>query len=135
MYQQQAQQSKYFENSIQTASKEQLLIMLYNGAIRFCKTAIEAMKQQRYDEVHTNIVKAQNIISEFVITLDRNAPVADSLLQLYDYYNHLLVTANMNKDTASIEQVIGFLTEMRDTWVEAAKLAKTAPAPAGVKHV
>lgn len=132
MYQQQAQQSKYLENSIQTASKEQLLIMLYNGAIRFCKAGIEAMKQQRYDEVHTNLVKAQNIISEFIITLDRNSPVADQLLQLYEYFNHLLVTANTNKVAAPVEEVLNHLTEMRDTWMEAAKLAKTAP---GVKRV
>jgi flagellar protein FliS len=132
MYQQQAQQNKYFENSIQTASKEQLLVMLYNGAIRFCKAGIDAMKRQQYDEVHTNLVKAQNIISEFVITLDRNSPVADQLLQLYDYFIHLLVTANANKDPAPVEEVLGYLMEMKDTWVEAAKLMKTA---SGVPNV
>ena len=82
----QAQRNKYLETTVQTASPAQLLIMLYDGAIRFSRAALEAIQQKNYQEVHNNLLKVQDIISEFIITLDRSAPVAEGLLQLYEYF-------------------------------------------------
>ncbi|OCT13157.1 flagellar export chaperone FliS [Paenibacillus pectinilyticus] len=118
-----AQQNKYVQNSIQTASPAQLLIMLSDGAIRFCKQAIEAIHQKNYQDANHFLVKVQDIIQEFVITLDKKAAVADQLLPLYDYFLFRLVEANTKKQAEPAEEVLGYLQELKETWLQAAKLS------------
>jgi len=121
----QAQRNKYLETSVQTAAPAQLLIMLVDGAIRFCRAGVEGIKQGNYEDANTQLVKAQNIISEFVITLDRSSPIADNLLQLYEYFNHRLVQANIKKSVEPAEEVLQYLVELKETWIQASKLAQT----------
>jgi flagellar protein FliS len=119
----QPQQNRYLEASMQTATPAQLLVMLHDGAIRFCKIAIEAIHAKNYELANHNLCKVQDIISEFVITLDLKAPIAESLLKLYDYFNYLLMEANVKKQAEPVTEVMGHLAELRSTWVEASKLA------------
>lgn len=122
----QAQPNKYLENSVQTASPAQLLIMLCDGAIRFGKKSIEDIKNQDFLSANTNIGKVQDIISEFVITLDKESPIAEQLLQLYEYFSYLLIQANVKKDPQPIQEVVGYLMELKETWLQAAKLSAGA---------
>ena len=117
------QRDNYLKQTMQTVPPAQLLIMLYDGAIRFTKLAIESIEQKKMVEAHLNIVKVQDIVQEFIITLDRKAPVAEGLLKLYDYFFYLLVQANIKKDTKNLQEVLGYLTELKETWVQAARLA------------
>jgi flagellar protein FliS len=117
------QRDNYLKQTMQTVPPAQLLIMLYDGAIRFTKLAIESIEQKKMVEAHLNIVKVQDIVQEFIITLDRKAPVAEGLLKLYDYFFYLLVQANIKKDTKNLQEVLGYLTELIETWVQAARLA------------
>lgn len=123
MYQAQANRNKYLETSIQTATPAQLLIMLCDGAIRFCRAAIEAIKANDTPNAHQNLRKAQDIISEFAATLDKNTSFSEDLLKLYDYFLHRLVEANLKKEIEPIEEVMGYLIELRETWVQASKLS------------
>lgn len=122
----QAQPNKYLENSVQTASPAQLLIMLCDGAIRFSKKSIEDIKNQDFISANTNIGRVQDIISEFVITLDKESPIAEQLLQLYEYFSYLLIQANVKKDPQPIQEVVGYLMELKETWLQAAKLSAGA---------
>lgn len=121
----QAQPNKYLENSIQTASPAQLLVMLCDGAIRFGKKSIVDIQNQDYASANTNIGKVQNIVSEFIITLDQSSPLAENLMRLYEYFSYLLIQANMKKDVAPIQEVLGYLSELKETWVQAAKLSNS----------
>ncbi|MFS1514791.1 flagellar export chaperone FliS [Chengkuizengella sp. SCS-71B] len=121
----QNQQNKYLQTSIQTASPAKLLIMLYDGAIKFSKLAIVAIEDKNYEAANTNIVKVQNIINEFMVTLDQKADIAKDLMKLYEYMMHRITEANMKKDVQAMEEVIGFLQELRETWVEANKSLNT----------
>jgi flagellar protein FliS len=121
----QTQRNKYMETTIQTASPAQLLIMLVDGAIRFCKLAEEALKQKNNAEVNLNLIRAQDIISEFVITLDNTSPIAPNLLLMYDYFNVRLVEANTTKALEPVQEVREHLTELKETWIQAAKLVTT----------
>jgi flagellar protein FliS len=125
------QANKYLENAIQTASPAQLLIMLCDGAIRFSKLAMEAIKKQDFIEANTQIGKVQDIISEFVITLDHSSPIAEGLLKLYDYFSHQLLQANLKKELQPLEEVLQFLMELKETWVQAAKANMAARVTAG----
>lgn len=122
----QPQVNRYLETSIQTATPAQLLIMLYDGAIRFCKAGIEAIHNRNYSEAHTNLIKVQNIINEFMVTLDRSAPIAETLLPLYEYFNYRLIEANTKKAAEPAEEVLQYLQELKDTWMEAAKRIKAS---------
>lgn len=117
----QAQQNKYMQTSIQTATPAQLLIMLHDGAIRFSRISIDAIQQRKYDVASENLCKVQDIIREFAVTLDKQSPVAESLLQLYDYFLFQLIEANKNKEIEPIEEIIQHLQELKQTWVEAAR--------------
>lgn len=115
------QQNKYVQNSIQTATPAQLLIMLSEGAIRFCKQGIEALQQRRYEDANKYLIKTQDIIQEFIITLDKKATVADGLIRLYDYFLFRLIEANTKKQSEAAEEVLGYLVELKETWIQAAK--------------
>jgi flagellar protein FliS len=128
----QQQPNKYLENMVQTASPAQLLIMLYDGAIRFCKLGIEAIRRKDYSEANRCLCRVQDIINEFVVTLDRSSPVADGLLKLYDYMLRRLIQANVKKEIEPVEEVAGFLTELKETWVQAAKMVSARKD--GVRH-
>lgn len=115
------QRNKYLETTVQTASPAQLLIMLYDGAIRFCRQGIEAIKDHNFPEANTNLLKVQNIVSEFIITIDRTSPISENLLSLYEYFNMRLIEANMKKDIEPAEEVLSHLVELKETWIQAAK--------------
>ncbi|WP_159885441.1 flagellar export chaperone FliS [Paenibacillus puerhi] len=117
----QSQRNKYLETTVQTATPAQLLIMLCDGAIRFSRLAIEALKSKNYQEANSNLVKVQDIISEFSITLDRTSPLSDNLLRLYEYFTHRLMEANVKKSVEPAEEVLGYLVELKETWIQAAK--------------
>lgn len=132
----QPQQNKYLEMTVRTATPSQLLIMLYDGAIRFCRMGIEAIKQNRFEDASNHLYRVQDIVKEFIITLDQNSPVAENLLSLYEYFIHQLVQANTKKDIQPAEEVLGYLMELKETWIQAAKSAAAAAgtAAAGARH-
>jgi flagellar protein FliS len=130
---QQQHRNRYLETAIQTATPAQLLIMLYDGAIRFCKGGIEAIKNNDITEANRNICRAEDIILEFIVTIDKSSPVAEGLIQMYEYMYFLLVDANAKKTTEPIEEVIGYLVDLKETWVQAAKTIN-ASGPKGIAH-
>lgn len=112
----------YRQNAVQTASPAQLTLMLYEGAIRFCNTALESMEAGNIEKTNDNIKKVQNIIVEFRSTLDFKYPVAKDFDVVYDYIYRRLVEANMKKDKEILEEALGYIKEMRDTWKEVMRL-------------
>lgn len=123
-YNSQTSYNQYKENNIAQSKPEELTLMLYNGLIKFIMRAQDAVRGNRMEEAHINIVKAQNIVSEFMNTLDLQYELSSSLLLLYDYLFRRLVDANTKKSDEILEEVLGFSKELRDTWEKAMKLAK-----------
>lgn len=115
------QRNKYLQTTVQTASPQQLLLMLYDGAIRFVRQGTEAIKDQDFAVANTSFLRAQDIINEFIITIDRTSEVSENLIKLYEYFKMRLVEANMKKSTEPAEEVIGHLQELKETWMQAAK--------------
>lgn len=107
-----------------TASPQELTLMLYNGAIRFIAESIQAIERKDIPKAHASNMKAQNIIREFINTLDKQYEVSEGLEQLYDYLEYRLIQANIKKDIAQLEEAKNMVTELRDTWYQAMKLAR-----------
>ncbi len=107
---------QYKENAILTASPEELVLMLYNGIIRFIEEAKGAIEKKDYMAANNSIQRAQDIITELMLTLDMNYDISKNLYSLYDYMLRRLIDANVKKDVTILEEVKGFAIELRDTW-------------------
>lgn len=120
--------ASYKNSAVETASPGKLLLMLYNGAIRDLDTAIQKIAEKDLETAHNRLVRAQDIITEFMCTLNMDYEISGKLLALYEYLHRRLVEANARKDVEIINEVRGFLIELRDTWQEALnKTSSTAP--------
>lgn len=113
--------SQYVDNQVNTATPGRLIVLAYDGAIRFAKAGMEAMKAGKLYEQSTSIAKAQAIISELMCSLDEkaNPQLAASLKSLYTYMFDMLTEANIHDNIAAVEEAIGLLNEMRAAWAEA----------------
>ena len=112
----------YANSKIMTASPAELTLMLYEGAIKFCNIAIRGIEENDIQKAHTNIVKVENIISEFQATLNHKYPVAKDFDEVYKYLKERLLEANVKKDKEILEEVLEHLRTMRDTWKEVMRL-------------
>ncbi|ADL11807.1 flagellar export chaperone FliS [Acetohalobium arabaticum] len=117
---------KYKNTQVETASQEKLLLMLYDGAIKFLKQAIKGVEENDYEAANNYLVRTQDIIHELMATLDmeKGGEIARNLESLYDYMNRRLIEANVNKDIEPMEEVRDMLAELRETWQEAIKKVK-----------
>jgi len=120
--------NQYQENQIATASREQILLMLYDGAIRFCKQASFAIKNGNIADKGRFIGKAMAIISEFSTSLDHEigGEIAKNLDALYAYMMKELTKANINNETQPIDNTCTMLCELRATWAEAINMNNQA---------
>lgn len=117
----------YKQTAVETASPEKLIVMLYDGAIKFTNQAQAAMREGKIEEANRALLKTQDIINELMGSLNFDTgEIARNLYNLYDYFRQRLIQANLKKDTEALDEIIDFLTEMRDTWVEAGIKAKAA---------
>ncbi|CDC21652.1 MAG TPA: flagellar export chaperone FliS [Candidatus Limenecus avicola] len=119
---------QYRQTQIDTAPKEQILLMLYDGAVRFLNQAKAGFAEKNIEKIHNNIVKVQNIITEFESTLDMKTggEFAQNLFALYEYINNQLLLANIKKREECLDEALKHMTELRDTWRQAVKQFKAA---------
>lgn len=119
---------KYRQSSVQTATPGQLVLMLYDGAIRFIRVAMQGNESQDIEKANLHFGKAQTIVSELMSSLDMSIDISKNLYSLYQYTNHLLIEANVKKDNAKAEEALGYLLELRETWVQASRIAASPTA-------
>lgn len=114
--------AQYNNSKILTASPAELTLMLYDGAIKFCNVAEQAIEQKDVQKAHTNIVKAQKIVDYLRQTLDMKYPVAKDFDNIYVYLEQRLVQANLKKDREILEECLEHLRSVRDTWKEVMRI-------------
>jgi len=107
----------YKQTQVSTASQGELLIMLFDGGIRFAKHAKKHLEDGDLAQANDKLIRAQDIVNELILSLNLDVgEIAQSLQQLYTYIYELLVQANVKKETKKIEEAIYMLTELRETW-------------------
>ena len=114
----------YRRQQIMTATPEALTLMLYNGCLKFITEGMEATEKKDFEAANTSLQKAQNIISEFRITLNMDYEISHQLLPLYNYTYDRLVEGNMKSDVSLIQQGYDIIKELRDAWMQAMKKAR-----------
>lgn len=118
--------TQYQKTAVESIPPAKLLIMLYDGAIRFINQAVDAIKQQDINRAHQQIIKTETIIVELISTLNMDYEVSKNLFELYEFYYNQLVEANLKKDPIILNQVKEALTELRDTWQQAAQIVNNS---------
>jgi flagellar protein FliS len=109
---------RYLETAVETASPARLIVMLYDGAIRFINEAAYAMQQRDYETQNAKLQRAQKILAELIGSLDfdKGGEIAENLFRLYTYMYNQLVEANINDDRDRLEHVVHLLSELREAW-------------------
>lgn len=123
---------QYKENSIFTATPEELTLMLYNGLVKFIMQAQSAIDEKDMEKANNSMIRAQEIVQNFQATLDMKYEISENLDLLYDFMYRRLFEANLKKDKSMLEEVLGLARELRDTWQQAMKLAKQRTSPAQI---
>jgi flagellar protein FliS len=115
----------YKTNSVNYASKEQLLLMLVEGAVKFCKIARQAIVDKDIKKSHDALVRTQDIFSELMISLDTTqGDWAVQLFEVYGFIKEKLFEANMSKDLEIVDEILPLVEEINETWKEAYKRSK-----------
>lgn len=126
--------SAYRETSIRTASQGQLIILLYDEAVKQLDRSLELMNRNmqgkrdpgNIENINKAIVKAQEIITELTVSLDfeKGAEIASNLFSLYNWFNRELLEANITGDSERIRTVRTMIDDLRSAWNEV--VAKTS---------
>lgn len=112
----------YRETKIKTASQGQLIIMLYDEAVKQLDMALEELSRpvRKIDKISNSIIKTQDLITELMVSLDfeKGGDIAKNLLSLYMFFNRQLMEANMKKEAEPLSQIRAMLFDLRGAWTE-----------------
>lgn len=111
----------YQKTDVLTANRETILLMLYAGAIRFLRRAIEGAKAGNRAQKCENLTRAQRIVSELRSTLNFEAggDVAARLESLYAFITRRLIDGVMESETQGIEEALNLLVDLNSAWEQA----------------
>ena len=115
---------QYLEQKIMSARPEELTYMLYEGLVKFIKQGILYNEDHNVQKTHEAVMRAQAIVTELDVTLDREYELSEGLAQMYEYMNRRLMEANLSKDTDILKEVLTYSETLRDTWKEAMTLSR-----------
>ena len=124
---------QYRKSSVSSASPLQLVVMLYDGSLRFMEAGKHAMLKKDVFQQNENITKAQRIVTELLATLDmdKGGDVAENLSNLYVYTYNKLVEANIEDKPEYIDECIEIMRELRESWAELEAKSRKIAEPLG----
>lgn len=126
----------YRNTDVQTAGQGRLILMLYDGAIRFLKKGRGKIYVGDPEGAHNYLVRGRDIVSELLATLkpEKAGQIGDNLMRLYTYAHNRLVEANLMKDAAAVDEVIQILSVLREGWAGAQNVEQARPENRGLQR-
>lgn len=120
--------NRYLEVQVATASPEKLVLMCFDGVVRFLNRALQALEHGDLEGAHTGIVRAEAIVAELKGSLKMEmGEIPRNLARIYDFVHETLVEANVRKDRKKVEEALRVTMALREAWQE---LCRTAQKPA-----
>ena len=112
--------NEYRHNEVATSSQGKLIIMMYEGALKFVTLAIEGIDSKDLSKKGKYINKTHDIINELSCALDmkKGGDVAQKLESLYQFILHQLTLANIKSDRKALESIVNVLTPLMEAWKE-----------------
>lgn len=116
---------QYKKNQVETATPEQILILLYDGAIQYLNKAKFAIEENDPYECSNNLFSCQKIVLEFMNTLNMEVggDLAQNLYNLYGYMLQALIDLNISKNVNKLDEIMNLLKGLRETWQKAIVMA------------
>lgn len=116
-----AKANKYLETQVNTATKEQLLLMLFDGGIRFARLGKECMRNNKWSDAFDYLKRSQRIAMELLCSLDKRigSEIYGNLASLYKFVYFRLVEATLRKSEGMIDEALEIFTHVRETWATA----------------
>jgi len=113
---------QYRATKVETAGSVDLVVMLYQGAVKFVRLGIDALDRDDSQAAHTSFLRAQDIVSELMSSLDREkgGAIASQLASVYDYCFRRLILANVKRDRDAAREVIRILRDLGTAWQQIA---------------
>lgn len=111
---------------VDTASPAKLVVMLYDGAIRFLKQGQAAIQQGNREKQNHYLVRAQQILTALMgaLNLEEGGEIARNLMALYQFMHEQLVLANLEDDASRVQQVCRMLESLREAWAQVEVLVR-----------
>ena len=116
---------KYQQQSIMTMTRGELLTKLYDETIKELNRAELMLQEKELDKVNASLQKAQKILLHLKATLDPQYEISKSLDALYEFFIYRITQANIHKESESISQILPMIVDLRDTFIQADKLASS----------
>ena len=120
----------YRQTRVTTASQGKLIVMLYDEGLKQLRIAGNELgsPEPKFDAAHNAIVRAQDIVTELMVSLDfdRGGDIARNLFHLYMYFNQRLAEANMSKNPEGTEVVYNLMSDLREAWAAVEGTAESA---------
>ncbi len=134
-------QNQYLKTQVTTVDGGKLIVLLYEGAIKFLSKALDGIQEHDTVKRHNHIARVINIIEELKNSLNfsQGGEIAHSLNALYLFMNRHLTTANIKNDPKMVQEVIHILSSLKEAWEtvvskpEAIKPSAKTPAPTGIR--
>lgn len=120
---------------VSQASKSELIVIMYEVAIKYIDDGLEAISQNNVDEFRQNIKKAKSFVNELASVLDLKYPVSANLLSLYTYMNNVMVKADITLRTDDLIRIKGMLQKLHAAFVEVSRQDNTRPLMSNVQQV
>lgn len=114
-------QLRYLKTRIESASQPQLLVMLFDAAVKKLHLSKKAIQENDIETCHTELTKVQKIFTELMVSLDmeKGGELSANLMRVYDYIYHRLVQANIKQDAGIIDEVLPMVDDLREGWTQA----------------
>ena len=118
---------QYRGNQVFTSSPTELVVMLFDGALRFVRQAAAALKEQDYAGAHLYLGRAQQIVAELMASLDfKQGELSRNLFKLYEYIHFRLTEADIGRSGEPLDEVETMLLSLRESWAEVSRLSGRA---------
>ncbi|MFB3785910.1 MAG: flagellar export chaperone FliS [bacterium] len=114
-------QQHYLKTQIETASQPQLLVMIFDAAVKKLHIARQAVENREIEKAHVELTKVQKMFVELMVALDfdKGGDLAHQLWRIYDFVYHHLVMANIKQNAQMIEEVLPIVENLREGWTQA----------------
>lgn len=117
---------QYKKTSVNTMTKGELLILLFDEAIKKLNQSKILMENNDFDNANVNLEKTRKIFNHLIVTLDDQYKLSQELSEMYMFFNSQIIIASSKKSTKYIDDILPIVKDLRNTWAEADKIARSA---------
>lgn len=115
---------QYKKTSVNTMTKGELLILLFDEAIKKLNQSKILMENEDFENANTSLEKTRKIFNHLIVTLDDKFELSKELADMYMFFNSQIIKASSMKSTKYIDDIIPIIKDMRNTWAEADKIVR-----------